>query len=314
MAFLGTLCSLGVYGQQYPPPKPSGVMAVISPDGLRLRAGPDADSKVLWSAPFGEKVTVLNDEPLLLDTVGYLYEFNDNIPINGYWTAVRCRGIRGYMFSAFLGQLATVRAEDKGLNEDFILLFPGSNCINNTFYKPGYYWYGYYDVPGKRAWKPVRPRFFSLTDWLSEYRISTESPDGLQFIVGSRLPLNIKGDPGIDFLDGNLIRQRDSLLLDSHVQQQFELKVFPLPNGYHWESLQLFAVRNGQQQALSHLPYDYNGDPYAKWTGDLDGDGRKDFIITFGDKSSKTMLFLSSRAKKGELVHPVAVFYAAYCC
>jgi hypothetical protein len=41
---------------------------------------------------------------------------------------------------------------------------------------------------------------------------------------------------------------------------------------------------------------------YLLWAGDLDADGKPDFLISFGMGSYKVALFLSSLARPGELV------------
>jgi len=52
-----------------------------------------------------------------------------------------------------------------------------------------------------------------------------------------------------------------------------------------------------------------------RWAGDLDGDGKLDLILAADHhyNLSTTRLFLSSRAKKGELVQEVAKFSTSGC-
>ena len=48
--------------------------------------------------------------------------------------------------------------------------------------------------------------------------------------------------------------------------------------------------------------------------GDLDGDGKNDYVISYGVKSSITILYLSSEANRNELIKAVSIFYSGYCC
>lgn len=52
-----------------------------------------------------------------------------------------------------------------------------------------------------------------------------------------------------------------------------------------------------------------------RWAGDLDGDGKPDLLLDAANhyNTQTTRLFLSSRAKKGELVHEVATLSVTGC-
>jgi hypothetical protein len=71
-------------------------------------------------------------------------------------------------------------------------------------------------------------------------------------------------------------------------------------------------------QAITYLPYNSDEDTVGRivWVGDLDGDKKLDFYLE-GDGYEKcgfySRLFLSSAAKKGELVRQVAAFGTAGC-
>ncbi len=77
-----------------------------------------------------------------------------------------------------------------------------------------------------------------------------------------------------------------------------------LPGG----GLQLELHMDGRQQALGAFNFGIEGDmalkpsDYVIWVGDLDGDGKPDFLLNFDFNGTDIALFLSSLAKDGEIV------------
>jgi hypothetical protein len=50
------------------------------------------------------------------------------------------------------------------------------------------------------------------------------------------------------------------------------------------------------------------------WSGDLDGDGRRDYLFDVNGEVGATMLYLSTQAKPGEVAGLVALMWHWYCC
>lgn len=77
----------------------------------------------------------------------------------------------------------------------------------------------------------------------------------------------------------------------------------------------LVLSRGGVEQVLyQHAEGDTDG-WLLRWAGDLDGDGQLDLLLTADHHSnlSTLRLFLSSKAKKGQLVREVATFRTTGC-
>lgn len=293
---------------------------VISPDGLNLRAKPNLRAQVLQKIPFGEKVQVISPRHYGRDTVGQIEYFNTagspyQIPIDGYWLKVRHGQVEGFMFSAYLGILGELQEEDKLLNQNFALLYPGVGCFNNIFYQPNWYWYGVY-MKGNQTWiKRVSISFYSITEELVDQAISTNDNLHLKFVLGSRTPL-----PESDALERKSSLSSEALFVSAgkandSILSRYNLairadKTMDDPN--YWESQRLIFQKNGLKQAVK--PAFHDGLWYLVWCGDLDGDKKDDYIIQFGEKGMNTVLFLSKPAEKGQIVKPVAVFYSGYCC
>jgi hypothetical protein len=297
---------------------------VISPDGLNLRAKPNRQSKTLQTVLFGEKVQVISPQHFGRDTVGQLEYFEISgksyrVPIDGYWVKVRYRQKEGYMFSAYLGRaINEVREADKPLNQDFVLLFPFIGCFSNVFYQPGWHWYGVYAQDSATFMKKVKVSFYSLPMGLIGDAISTNDNRNLQFIIGSHVPLSektIQNKRGYERSLFNLPLFTAGDMPNDSLLQQYNLAVSgdnTLSRENYWDSQKLVFQKNGVRQEV--LPPSKDGLWYLVWCGDLDGDGKDDYIIHFGEKSGAPVLYLSKPAGKGQLVKPVAIYYSGYCC
>lgn len=80
--------------------------------------------------------------------------------------------------------------------------------------------------------------------------------------------------------------------------------------------VQIFQVNIRRGRVLTPLPLvvtESNG-VYLRWAGDLDGDGRVDYLFQDGGYNWESLrLFLSSAAKPGQVVAEVAQFYHTGC-
>jgi hypothetical protein len=99
--------------------------------------------------------------------------------------------------------------------------------------------------------------------------------------------------------DGKLVRFVPTLLLPDAEQQESEIQ----------SELILELQMNGRRQSLGNLiASDISGfisfkpSDYLLWAGDLDGDGKPDFLVNLDFSGVDQVLFLSSLAKGDELV------------
>ena len=131
-----------------------------------------------------------------------------------------------------------------------------------------------------------------------------DKPRDCQFVIGSRNPLPVEK-----------FRQLGPapVRLDEEIEEDYGLtgpKLNIVPDTANRTDVYL----KGRKQHLNSYDWMTPFRPWVIWMGDLDGDQQKDYIIEFGQKSSQVVLFLSSQARKGEFVRPVAVFLRGYCC
>lgn len=293
---------------------------VISTNGLSIRSRPTLKSKKLGVVPFGKKVIIENDKSYGWDTIGLYksiwgksYDSENDYPITGHWVKAKYGNISGYMFSAYLyyetnGSYSDEPEYLKNLNKDFAILFPGLNCYSNINFSSKMKWYGVYQEDGIYHLKKTSVSFFRAYSELLDFGISTNDNKSLLFIIGSEKPLNEK------ILEG-LYWKRFGDSFYQYTDQDFQallkygIQVDPAKYGFSitLKSLEKSQLLNPNDAGISHAIA-------IQWVGDLDDDGKLDFILHYGEKNGQTILYLSSEANKNEIVKPVAAYFSGYCC
>jgi hypothetical protein len=89
----------------------------------------------------------------------------------------------------------------------------------------------------------------------------------------------------------------------------------PGPATYVKSNSRLLLTSEGTSQVLFSVRQQNDGGWTLLWAGDLDGDGRLDLYMDLSNhyNSSQRRLFLSTRARKGQLVREVAEFSTVGC-
>lgn len=288
---------------------------VIAVSGLKLRTKPYSSGKIINKVPFGDQVEIISDAKIFPDTLqsDYKYFYGDSAyqpTLSGHWVKVRYDGEEGYVFSAYLYYNWNY---DNTFNKQSALLFEGSNCYENLHYRPDWHWYGVYKKGGSTILKKVRLSFFTEQTELGPFlSIVTDVDEPSLFIFGT--PYQYKSDRLLfsEYLGNEQpIHLGDSL--NTELLERASLKIEreeQYPN-----SQEIYVVgRKGTKQRISGTQSEFGQMTNLLWYGDLDGDGKMDYIIDFGEKEAHTVLFLSGKAKQGELVKPVGVYYSGYCC
>lgn len=128
-----------------------------------------------------------------------------------------------------------------------------------------------------------------------------------------------------DILDRKFNAGKPTGLYFEGMMFELELKCDEADYGKELADCPMLLSGDGRQQELRSYPVSRPGTvdqsiaseafPQVFWAGDLDRDGRLDFILDLTDhyNVSAPTLLLSSPAKEGELVAPVAVFRTTGC-
>lgn len=274
-------------------------MMVISPKGINIYAKPDIHSEKIGSLPFGAKIELHFNWEAEKDTIGshkyWTHYYAHDIFIIGRWQQLSGPLQKGYVFDAYLGGLYDTYPPFRNtkLNQSHIILFPGSNCANNFQYNPNMNWFGFYKIDNQFIIKPVDLIFFNTADRMNNKNICAVDYKHLKFIYGTESDLNSVTPNNGKFIDENISTNFDNY---SELSQTAK---------------GLFIRRDGKTQILNK---EYGGLGIVRWQGDLDSDGKNDYIIHFGEVGAFYMLFLSSEAKKNEILGAVAFFMTPYCC
>jgi len=298
---------------------------VISTTGLSLRAEPSLTSKRLDVAPYGAKVEVLGYKSFGFDTIGVKQFHQKNnitrtIQISGHWRKAKYKGQEGYMFSAYLSELYP-EGDNFPVNRDFALLYPSIWCDNNFVFKPHWKWFGLYEKEGSEGyeWRKVNVSFYNINEggdaMTSGFITTGEADQGMLFMMGSMKDLRqieVKGNWFQDWQGSFFDYRNDTIINRSEYFKKWGLQTDSLRRDF---VTHLYLKKNGKSQLLNPSNWELSSPTYLKWVGDLDGDGKDDFLIDCGgDKSSHDILYLSTQADPGQLLKAVAAFFRGSCC
>lgn len=316
LVFISTcLLAFNLFGQEMK--VNTQLTKVIANGGLRLREKPGTSSKILTTIPFGEKVRYLSAAAFGTDSIVFTDDSGKTQKIPGCWVNVSYKNWKGYVLNVYLYYSPTNSMVLKdGENEDFLLLLPGAGCVPENIHNPvEWKWYGYFEdtVKGTISVKPVSIRYLSWNTGYYDLEIAAEPSKNLKFIIGSKneMPVSTKLT-SMKIL--NLwtwdISERSNPDLEK--LPGLSLQLVPELDTTKMPPVRLLLIKDGKQQLLFRPEFGYPRCVF--YCGDIDNDGKNDYIINYDEKSGYTVLYLSSKARPGELVRPVAVFFTTYCC
>ncbi len=297
---------------------------VISTNGINLREFPNRGSKVLTAIPFGERVVILNEKSFGTETIGHYVDFDYGYAISGYerenkiaikgdWIKVSYKGQRGFVFSGYLGYKSDSNNKNNtDFNREVVLLYQTTSCYTNIYPPQSYNWYGVYHKKNIYEIRPITISYY-YDDYtepgLTPFVTSTSDNRDLAFIIGSKTKMKEGRIDGTNF-PGQERYFRDETRTNHKLLNELSMERVESSGGQYLPYLKL---KSGNKRQILNIDDDSPLQSIV-WMGDLDQDGKRDYIIYYGDEESMMVLYLSSHAKAGQIVKPVAVYYSGYCC
>ena len=279
---------------------------------LRLRESPNKDAKILTNIPFGSHVEYLTNQCYNKDTT-LVPLYDDDYVVVGSWVYVKYKNIKGFVLNSYLSYYSKPAPPYVQMNSDFLYLSPGCDCNFNIHNVTKYMFYGFYKLNNDSFLiKKIKVSYIAdhENDITCPLILSAIETKDLEFIIGSKTEI---------FKDKSSILNKKVEILYNKDDDQLakELKRVGLtllfnPNKNRDDFFELIYSKDNKKQKLNLA--EFNFPTKIKFIGDLDNDGKYDFIISYGETAGPTILYLSSQANENELLKMVASSFSSYCC
>lgn len=288
---------------------------VIANGGLNLRSEPSINSRKITNIPFGSTIKYISDKSFNIDSIFIPHIDNaDKELVKGNWVKVEYKKMKGYVFDIYLN-LEPKKEDrfDEEYDNDFILLYPGCGCNAENLHNPkGWKWFGYFkNGEGKYKIEEINISYYRTNVYTCDLIISASKNDSLSFIIGSKNGRLSKEE----VVRGKNIRlysyNKESPVKKSDLDNA-SVELIENKDSKIWKPRELYLINGKNRQLLNKPEFDYPVE--IKFVGDLDGDLKDDFIIHYGDKGGIIILYLTTKAKPGNLIEKISMFFASWCC
>jgi hypothetical protein len=330
----------GFLQEDYPQPR-DVQQYVIATSGLRLREKADAKGTVLATIPFGDS----------LKADGEMESFwlvKDKTPkrvfavdgVDGFWQKVVYKNKKGFVFSGLVSTYYKPTVSTKS----HIFLEEGWGCGNIVQNQDDYNWFGWYKKGGKTELKAVSKLLFKVQngDDMESLITGTDRTlkgDTAMYIIGVRKTAAQQIAAGAiqakwyaeeyNSVDSTYwITPKTSVFKFKNKGWQLKLSTTenPVQDGMDYPVTKASLVYQSddgtQKQTLlsfdSKKPYS-DTNPYfymvhVVWSGDLDKDGKLDFLLLQeGEVNGTHVLYLSTAAGKGQYVKRIGEIFGCGC-
>jgi Bacterial SH3 domain len=292
-------------------PKIKLIRYVIAPSGIKLRSKPDLDAQPIETIAFGSEVT-LKHQP---DGSPKIAQMSGNI--SGYFVEVTHQGKTGWVFSAYLSETCTPL-------KNAFHIFPQESigtCAGPAI-GPDYHYYSVYSEPSTNTTHlaEFKPEFYTIDNGKKAVNVTQnfvgQGYNGFVIVSRERFTDDGTFSNASTFYDSfgqgmptsSQIPDAGKLAL---TQSSFEFDIEIGEKGIR--TLWCNDLSRNKRTQLTKAPLDF-GKAMVCWYGDLDRDGRQDFILGFTGTNAPVMqLFLSSQYSNQSNLEPVADYTFSSC-
>lgn len=284
---------------------------IIAKSGLFLRDRPSREGEALTKMPYYADIEILSTksfgkEQVLIEASRTSSNFNIEYQAN--WVKVKYNKLEGYVHSAYI--VRKYNRKKRILKHDFDFALTGSSCDFNFHHNPDLKWYGIYKRKDGFERVPITLEYqIWYGNVMTPILTLVEPSDGLIFCFAS----------GNNLTNGPIMGTKDYSNLEFDMEN-YDLRLKEL--GINYTAIEgkdgnnYTLQKDGLHQLLNEeqIESEYNFITSIEWVGDIDEDGKLDYVITYGVKGGRTVLYLSSEAKGNEIAAPVAIYLRSYCC
>lgn len=292
-----------------------GLMSVIRTTGTNIHSEPSEKSPKLAQLSYADKVV------LIQDLASGITEKDGS---KGYWVKVQFNQNIGFVFRNDL----TSNIETRESTGDVALIFVQSGPLAEVTYNPKLSYTAVIKEGNNQRLEKVEVDFRIHLDPEGKEQVNVESTatGEVLFIFGSSRKARSKWFEYYNLSEGQktLFGKNDSVpktirLIDNRVSLYTDLKWAPKTEKELSYAVLMVKeeVDHKRMQKLfpenDYRPIDqYQYPIYVVWCGDLDGDKRADFLISFGDILKHYDLYLSGNTSgKFSVLEKVATWNAA---
>lgn len=278
---------------------------------LRLRESPNKHAKILTTIPFGSRLEYLTNQCYNKDTT-LISIYNDDYAVVGSWVYVKYNNIKGFVLNSYLSYYDKPSTEPNDLNNEYLVLFPGCDCNHNIHNVTNWNFYGFYKTENDfLKIRKIKINYISVyEDYTCPLILYTADNLNLEFIIGSKEEM---------FKDKSTIFNKSVEILYNENEKQLAkdlrkvgLTLLDHSNKTRDDFFELIYSDENKKQKINLKGFVLP--TRIKFIGDLDNDGKNDFIISYGETAGPTILYLSSKANENDLLKMVASFFCSYCC
>jgi hypothetical protein len=275
---------------------PGTLLYVVPTDGALLHREPNEASEVLRSLNFGDSI-VVTEHPFSLQEIKSL-RLN---PVDSFWVKVKSNEQEGYVLSS-----QVILSKIKNTDAPVHLFLASVGCLNYYAFSPHFNYYAVFKNDNGYVLRIIQPNFFGVH----------EAWEGLAWdVYGIGIRGDKKAEPLFIFGFEKTLTEGEIKNIDVLPNEGEEIKETSIHNG-----MTLVAARHNEKMHLTFKSA--HGKEIQKldilhllWCGDLDGDGKPDFVYAKGDgETGGIFIALSSFAGEHEVVKEVAFFGIGLCC